>query len=231
MKISSKLRSIADSKKAKILQSFFKTKKGEYGEGDLFLGIPVPRQRELVNAHWKTTNIIEIKKLLYSRFHEERLTALLILIKKYDISEKESKKSLIKFYLDNLSQVNNWDLVDLSAPNLLGNFLLDKTKKILYKLVISKNLWERRIAIVSTIYFIRKDKFEDTLKISKLLLKDKEDLIHKAVGWMLREVGKRDISLLREFLDENKKNMPRTSLRYAIERMSLIERQRYLSKQ
>ncbi len=217
------------SEKSKILSKFFKTKKGEYGEGDLFLGITVPKIRSLVKEYWEETSLKELKELLKSKFHEERLTALLILVKKYESSE--NKKRVVDFYLKNLIHVNNWDLVDLSAPNILGDFFSENPKKILYKLAKSKNLWEKRIAIVSTLTFIRKNNFNDTLKISRILLKDKHDLIHKSVGWMLREVGKRDLKVLENFLEENYKQMSRTTLRYSIERMPPTKRRYYLTKQ
>lgn len=217
------------SEKSKILSKFFKTKKGEYGEGDLFLGITVPKIRSLVKEYWEETSLKELKELLKSKFHEERLTALLILVKKYESSE--NKKRVVDFYLKNLIHVNNWDLVDLSAPNILGDFFSENPKEILYKLVKSKNLWEKRIAIVSTLTFIRKNNFNDTLKISRILLKDKHDLIHKSVGWMLREVGKRDLKVLEKFLEKNYKQMSRTTLRYSIERMPQSKRRYYLTKQ
>lgn len=229
MNISSRLRKIKCIKKARTLSRFFKTKKGDYGEGDLFLGITIPQIRCIVDEYGEETSLNEVQRLLKSRFHEERLTALLILIKKYESSSK--KERLVEFYLKNLVSVNNWDLVDLSAPNILGNFLLDKSKRILYQLSKSENLWGRRIAIVSTLSFIRKNNFEDTLKISEILLGDEHDLIKKAVGWMLREVGKRNLRILEKFIEENHKKMSRTTLRYSIEKMSLPKRQYYLTKQ
>ncbi len=231
MIIQKELKKLADKEKAKILQRFFKTAKGQYGEGDLFLGVTVPQMRNLVKLYWKEISLDEIKKILDSKFHEERLTYLLILVKKYENSDDKQKWMFVKFYLKNLKKINNWDLVDLTAPNILGNFLLDRDRKILYKLVKSKNLWEKRISIISTFSFIRKNKFEDTLRISKILLQDKHDLIHKAVGWMLREVGKRDMKVLERFLEENYRNLPRTALRYAIEKMQADKRMYYLTKQ
>lgn len=229
MKLSTELKKLQNKEKAKILSKFFKTGKGEYGEGDLFLGIQVPKQREIVKRFWDKIDLKELAELLYSRFHEERLTALLILVKKYEKSS--NKKKIVSFYLKNLRRVNNWDLVDLSAPNILGDFLLNRNKKVLYRLVKSKDLWARRISIVSTFSLIRKNRFEDALNLSKILLSDSHNLIHKAVGWMLREIGKRDLSLLEDFIEQNYKKMSRITLRYSIERMPESKRIYYLAKQ
>jgi 3-methyladenine DNA glycosylase AlkD len=231
MDISSELRRLRNKDKAKILQKFFKTGKGQYGEGDLFLGVTVPQQRIIVKKFWGKATMKEVKKLLLSKFHEERLTALLILIKKYENSEEKIKKEIANFYLKNTKRINSWDLVDLTAPKILGNYLLNKKRKILFKLVKSKNLWERRISIVSTLAFIRENQFKDTIKISEILLDDKQDLIQKAIGWMLREVGKRNIEILESFLENNYKKMSRTALRYSIERMPEAKRKYYLHKQ
>lgn len=218
----------ADPNKAKVLQSFFKTKPGEYGEGDIFWGITVPRQRQFAKQ-FKGAAMNDLKRLLNSKIHEHRLTALLILIDKYSKSEKTEQARLVKFYLANTKFINNWDLVDLSAPKILGDYLLDKNATALFQLAKSKSLWERRIAIISTLAFIKNNNFNKTLKISKLLLKDDHDLIHKAVGWMLREVGKRDKKTEIKFLEEFQHNMPRTMLRYAIEKFPESERQKYLN--
>ena len=224
------LMKVANKEKAKILQRFFKTGKGQYGEGDVFLGISVPDQRAIAKKHWERLGINGIEKFLRSNIHEKRLVALLILIEKYNKSYDGAKEALFKFYLKNTKYVNNWDLVDLSAPNIVGNYLLKrKDRKILYKLAKSKNLWEKRISIISTFAFIKDEKFNDTLRISKILLKDKHDLIHKAVGWMLREVGKRDRKLLERFLKDNYSKLPRTTLRYAIERFPEGLRKKFLS--
>ena len=221
--LKSDLRKIANPEKAKILQGFFKTGKGQYGEGDVFLGVTVPQSRAIVKEY-KDIPLIQIGQLLNSKIHEERLISLLILRENYPKNQKE----IFNFYLNNTKQINNWDLVDLSAPNIVGQFLKDKPKKILYKLANSENLWEKRIAIVSTFEFIRNNNFRDTLKISEILLKDKHDLIHKAVGWMLREVGKRDQKILEDFLKKHYEKIPRTTLRYAIERFEESKRQAYL---
>jgi len=221
------LRKSSDKVKAKILQGFFKTGKGQYGEGDVFLGVGVPVQRRIARSAAERISFDEVKVLLKSRIHEERLIGLLILVEKY----REEPKKVYDFYLKNIAGINNWDLVDLSAPKIVGDYLLGKKdRKILLKLARSKNLWERRIAIVSCYAFIREGQFKDVLKISKLLLGDKHDLIHKAVGWMLREVGKRDKKVLEGFLEENYSGLPRTTLRYAIERFGERERKRWLEK-
>ncbi|MFH1412582.1 MAG: DNA alkylation repair protein [bacterium] len=213
--------------KAKILARFFKTGKGEYGENDKFLGIIVPDQRSIAKKY-KDLSLFEIKKLLSSPWHEHRLTGALILTYKYP--KADNKKEIVDFYLKNSHAFNNWDLVDLTAPNIIGDYLLDKDRSVLYKLAKSNNLWTKRIAILATFAFIKQGDFIDCLRISKILLKDKHDLIHKAVGWMLREAGKRDIKVLKKFLDQNIKQMPRTMLRYAIERLPEKRRQFYLKK-
>jgi 3-methyladenine DNA glycosylase AlkD len=220
------LNKLANPDKAQILQSFFKTKKGQYGEGDIFLGITVPQQRQFAKKY-NHLSIPELQKLLNSKIHEQRLIALLILTNKF----KRNQKEIFEFYLKNAKQVNNWDLVDLTAPNIIGNYLQDKDKSILYQLARSPNLWEKRIAIVSTYTFIRNNQFKDTLAISKILLNDKHDLIHKAVGWMLREVGKRDQNKLETFLKQNYNKVSRTTLRYAIERFPEEKRRAYLKNQ
>jgi 3-methyladenine DNA glycosylase AlkD len=220
----------SDNERAKNLSRFFKTGRGEYGEGDIFLGITVPNQRNIVKKYWEKINLKETEELLKSKFHEERLTALLILVKKYSKSDEKEKEEIFNFYLSNTKYINNWDLVDLSAPNIIGNFILNKNHDILYKLAKSENLWEKRISIISTATFIRSNQFEDTIKISEILLNEKHDLIHKAVGWMLREIGKRNKSKLEKFLKKYHKKMPRTMLRYAIEKFPENERKGYLNK-
>jgi len=226
----------ANPAKARILQRFFKTGKGEYGEGDMFLGLTVPKQRMIANK-FADLPLKDIEKLLKSKIHEHRLIALLILVEKYSNSDHSdairgfgSHKQIYDFYLANSKCINNWDLVDLSAEKIIGRFLYDtKThRKVVYHLAKSKNLWERRIAILSTFYFIKNNQFTDTLKIAEKLLSDKNDLIHKAVGWMLREIGKRNVKVLEKFLESNYKKMPRTALRYAIERLPEKVRKGYL---
>ena len=226
-KIKEDLQKLENPEKAKILSRFFKTGKGEYAEGDIFLGIIVPEQRKLSKKYIDLT-LNDLEKLLESKVHEYRLTALFILVHKYEKANKITKKKIFDFYLSNTKYINNWDLIDLSSHKILGDFLYEKNKDILYKLAKSSSLWERRISIISTYYFIRKNNFEDTLNISKLLLNDKEDLIQKAVGWMLREVGKKDKKILLQFISKNYHKIPRTTLRYAIEKFSEAERLKYL---
>jgi 3-methyladenine DNA glycosylase AlkD len=236
------LRNLADFEKANILQRFFKTKKGEYGEGDIFLGIIVPNTRK-VAKRYINLELYEIKELLYSKIHEERLCALLILVQKFEClnnrkdpnkfsSERKlerARKNIFEFYIKNAKQANNWDLVDLSAPKIIGQYLLNKPRDILYKFAESKNLWEKRISIISTFTFIKNNQFEDTFKIAEILMNDRHDLIHKAVGWMLREVGKRSLKDEEKFLKKYSKKMPRTMLRYAIEKFPEGKRLKYLN--
>lgn len=209
------------------LQRFFKTGKGEYGEGDVFYGIKVPVQRTIAKQ-FKDLSLDAVKSLILSKVHEERLIAAFILVDQFNRGDEKKKKNILNFYLKNRKGINNWDLVDLSAPKIIGAYLIDKEKDLLYKFARSKDLWEKRIAIISTQTFIRKHFFEDTLKISKILLNDKHDLIHKAVGWMLREVGNRDLQTEEEFLKKHYKLMPRTMLRYAIEKFPELKRKAYL---
>lgn len=221
--IQKELRRYAKKDKVKIYQSFFKTGKGEYGEGDIFIGVTVPNTR-LVARKFKDINTSQAKALLKSKIHEERLCAILILVEKF----KDNEKEVVDFYLNNIKYVNNWDLVDLSADKILGKYLLNKNRKIIYKLVKSEDLWEKRISILTTFAFIKNNEYKDTLKIAELLLNDKHDLIHKAVGWMLREVGKRNLTEEERFLRKHYKKMPRTMLRYAIEGFQEKKRKRYL---
>lgn len=227
-KILRDLKSYSNSQKAKDLQRFFKTGIGEYGEGDKFIGVVVPDIRKVVGLHWKDTSIRDCTNLLHSPYHEVRLCSLLILVKKFQ-EDKASQCEIYKAYLSNTEYINNWDLVDLSAGHIIGQYLQNKDKKVLYRIARSKNLWERRISIIATFYFIYQKDHTETLKIAKILLQDKEDLIHKAVGWMLREVGKRcSQKLLEDFLKDNYKVMPRTMLRYSIERLPENRRIMYL---
>ena len=229
MQIIKDLKEVADEKLAKNYARFFKTGKGEYGEGDKFLGMRVGTIRKIAKKH-KEISFDDLEKLFEGEYHEYRLAAIFILKHKY----KEDPKKVVEMYLKNLKYVNNWDLVDVSAPNIIGNYLYNQpkiiAKKTLQTLAISKNLWKRRIAIVSTFFFIRQNRFEETIEITKILLKDKHDLIHKACGWMLREVGKRNQKVLESFLDENIKKMPRTMLRYSIEKFEEGKRKSYLKK-
>ncbi len=225
-----RLKQEANPQKAKLLQRFFKTGKGQYGEGDIFLGIIVPIQRNIAKE-FKELKTKEIQKLLNSKIHEKRLIALLILIEQYKKADEKTKKEIFEFYLKNANKnnINNWDLVDLSSHKIVGEYLLDKNREILYELAKSNNLWEERIAIISTFTFIRINEFNDSLKLADILLSDKHNLIHKAVGWVLREIGKKNKKILEEFLAKHHKNMPRTMLRYAIEKFPENERKRWLN--
>ncbi|MGD9105260.1 MAG: DNA alkylation repair protein [Desulfobacterales bacterium] len=225
--IQRRLQELGCRETAKSLQRFFKTGPGEYGEGDVFIGIRVPELRKLVTEYPDIT-IEESVQLLRSTIHEERFFALLILIGKYSKGNETVKRRIYERYLQHTQFINSWDLVDVSAPHIVGDFLMDKDKKPIYSLAKSNNLWERRIAILSTFRFIKDNKYSETLKISKILLTDKQDLIHKAVGWMLREIGKRHISTEEAFLKKYCKRMPRTMLRYAIEKFPESKRQKYL---
>lgn len=226
--IQNTIRKKANKQKAIFSQRFFKTGKGEYAEGDIFLGITVPELRK-ISRLFQDLSFSETKKFLQSKFHEERLTALFILVSQFQKGDEVKRKSVFDMYLSQTKWINNWDLVDSSADKIVGEYLFDKDKSILKKLATSTSLWERRIAIVSTFYFIRKGQFTETLQISKILLNDPHDLIHKAVGWMLREVGKRDIGTLVLFLDQYASKMPRTMLRYAIEKFPQTIRKQYLN--
>jgi len=217
----------ANKQRAEILQRFFKTGPGEYGEGDVFYGIKVPVQRTVAHQ-FQHLPLNDLQILLKSKVHEERLIALLILVLKFKYADEVVREKIFKFYLKNSERINNWDLVDLSADKIVGAFLIDKDKSLLFKLAKSSNLWERRIAMLSTYCFIKNGVFEVTLQIAELLLRDQQDLIHKAVGWMLREIGKRDLEPEEEFLKLHYKQMPRTMLRYAIEKFPEAKRQAYL---
>ncbi len=224
------LRSYSDSKKKKTSKNFFKTGKGEYGYGDVFLGVTVPICRKIA-IKYKNLSMKNITHLINSKIHEERLVGILILVHVYEINPESIKKKIVKYYLDNSNKINNWDLVDLSAPKIIGNFLKYKNNRnILEKLAKSDNLWKKRISIISTYSFIKNNDFDDCFKISNILMNDKHDLIHKAVGWMLREVGNRNMSKEESFLKKNYKIMPRTMLRYAIEKFPKNKRMIYMRK-
>ncbi len=227
IKLKKMLRSASDKKQAEILRKFFKTGKGEYGEGDKFLGLKVPVIRKITSQNLDLKHI-EIQTLLSSKYHEERLAALFILVKKYSLAGLKEKEEIFNFYLNNRTGINNWDLVDLSAPSIVGAYLYDKDKSPLFKLADSVKLWDKRISVISSFYFIKHSMFDVTLNLAEILLEDKHDLIHKAVGWMLREIGKRDINTEENFLHERYKKMPRTMLRYAIEKFPEKKRQAYL---
>lgn len=221
------LLSLADQDIADHSRRFFKTAAGEYGFGDRFLGIRVPAIRQTVKRY-ADTPLDVTTRLLKSEYHEIRLFALLLLVAQFSKADKNRRKKIYDIYLANTRHINNWDLVDSSAHKIVGVYLENNDRSVLYKLSRSDSLWERRIAIIATYHYIREDQFEDTLRISEQLLDDQEDLIHKAVGWMLREVGKRDKPAEIAFLNKHYRAMPRTMLRYAIERFSNEERQNYL---
>ncbi|MCK9361255.1 DNA alkylation repair protein [Patescibacteria group bacterium] len=223
------LKTAADPKKAAFLPSFFKTGKGEYGEGDRFIGVTVPKLRALARKH-PTLPLKDIETLLKSPIHEERLLSLIILAHQYDKADEQGKEKIYRFYLKNAKRVNNWDLVDSSAHKIVGPHVDGKDDQILDKLARSKNLWEKRIAIISTFHFIYKGDCSKTYRIADRLMKDEHDLIHKAVGWMLRETGKRCSEVgLERYLEPRAARMPRTMLRYAIEKMPPAKRAHYLA--
>ena len=222
------IRRFANRKKAEILRGFFKTGPGEYGEGDTFLGIQVPTIRQ-IEKKFRGTPLGEIKKLIRSRIHEERLLALLMLVQLYAEGDGVLKEKIYDFYVKSTKYINNWDLVDLSAPNIVGKHLSDRSRKPIYALAKSRDLWKRRIAIMATFHFIKRGDFADTLRISRMLITDDHDLVHKAVGWMLREIGKRSLPAEERYLKLHYRNMPRTMLRYAVERFPEGKRQRYLN--
>ena len=228
-KIKKELSQLHNPEKAKNLSWFFKTGKGQYGEGDIFLGIPVPEQRKVAKRYIDIP-LIELQELLSSKIHEHRLTALLILVSKYEKADTSGRNEIFNFYLRNTENINNWDLVDLSAPRIVGEYLYHKDPSILFTLAKSNNVWERRIAVLSTFNFIRYNDFDSALKLAELLVHDEHDLIHKAVGWMLREIGKRNQETEEQFLKKHYMHMPRTMLRYAIEKFDKDTRKSYLTK-
>lgn len=231
MSVQADIQKFANKEKAVLLSRYFKTGKGQYGEGAVFLGLTVPQQRAIAQKY-KDLPLREIELLLKQNIHEYRLTALLILVKQFEKGSDEERKQIVNLYLHNTKYINNWDLVDLSAPKIVGTYLLHQKpkRKLLYTFAKSKNLWERRIAIMSTFPFIKQKDFSDTYAIAEDLLHDKHDLIHKTVGWCLREIGKVDQKKEEEFLKKHAKMMPRTMLRYAIEKFPIVQRARYLHK-
>lgn len=225
--IQNELRQLSNKEIAEHSQRFFKTGKGQYGQGDKFLGIRVPVIRKIAKKYSKNS-IDECAQLLKSKFHEERLLSLLMLVAIFKKANNEDRKAIYTLYLDSTRFINNWDLVDCSAEHIIGAYLRKTDKQPIYRLAKSDTLWERRISIMSTFHFIKYNEFVDSLRISKILLHDKEDLIHKAVGWMLREIGKRDIETEEVFLRKYYTEMPRTMLRYSIEKFPQNKRKRYL---
>ncbi|MDH2916242.1 MAG: DNA alkylation repair protein [Gallionella sp.] len=225
--ISAELRSLASPELATLQRRFFKTGPGQYGEGDVFLGIKVPPLRALAKRH-RDADLDTVSTLLHSEYHEERLFALLLLMQFYERASEKERTGAFDLYLGNTAHINNWDLVDVSSPHIVGRHLATRSRKVLHRMAKSTSLWERRIAIISTLYFIRDNDFDDTLHIAETLLHDEHDLMHKAVGWMLREVGKRDLETEEAFLLQHYRGMPRTMLRYAVERFPEKRRQQYL---
>lgn len=225
--IMASLRALGNEEKSRHLSGFFKTGEGQYGYGDKFLGLPVPLTRGVAKRH-KDAPLGVAEELLHSEWHEARLCALLILVEKMKRAKADDAKLIVDMYLANTAHINNWDLVDLSAPYVVGKYLLDKPRDVLYGLASSPLLWDNRIAMVSTYAFIKSNELDDTFSLAVLLLGHKHDLMHKAVGWMLREAGKRDMARLRAFVDGHWHEMPRTMLRYAIEKYPEDERQSVL---
>lgn len=218
-----------DAKRAKAAARYFKTGKGDYGEGDRFLGIPVPITRRIIKKYY-TLPLPKLEQLLKSPLHEHRLAALLILVEQFKKGNRKEQQRIVKMYLRNTKHINNWDLVDTSAPEIIGAYLFAATeeRKLLDKLAASKSLWEQRIAILATLYFIQQKRYTETLHIAEKLLHHKHDLIHKAIGWMLREIGNKDQKTEEAFLKKHYKTMPRTALRYAIEKFPESSRKAYL---
>ena len=225
--IKQQLIALGNKDKAEILSSFFQTKEGQYAHGDIFLGVTVPQIRKTV-APFKNLPLNELSKLLQSEFHECRFAALVILVEQFKCGDETERENIYNFYLSNTEQINNWDLVDVSCHQIVGAWLMDKERTALYELAKSDLLWDQRIAIVSTWTFIRKNDFEDTLYLSEFFLNHPHHLIHKACGWMLREVGKRNKTTLTNFLDQFASQMPRVMLRYSLEKLSENERKNYL---
>lgn len=222
------LENAADPERAEINQRFFKTRPGEYGEGDLFRGIRVPVLRKLCREY-ESLSTKDLMPLLESKYHEDRLLGLIILVRQFEHGGSEDKSRIYNFYLSHTKYINNWDMVDCSAPSIVGGYLHDRSRAPIHRLAKSANLWERRIAALATFHFIRRGEFDDALRIAKTLVSDTEDLIHKAIGWMLREIGSRDIEAEEAFLRLHYKTMPRTMLRYAIEKFPESKRKLYLT--
>ncbi|MDA7916063.1 DNA alkylation repair protein [Verrucomicrobia bacterium] len=226
-KLAKRIRLYVNEEKREFFPRFFRTGKGEYGEGDKFLGIMIPDLRR-VAKEFENLSLEECGKLLDSRWHEERLISLIIMVNRFKKADVKDQEAVYDLYFKHLKRVNSWDLVDTSAHVIVGGWLFNRSRKKLYTMAKSKDLWQRRIAIITTFHFIRKNDFRDTLELSEILVKDEHDLMHKGVGWMLREMGKRDVKLLKRFLDRHAATMPRTMLRYAIEKFYDKERKHYM---
>ncbi|ANM32242.1 DNA alkylation repair protein [Acidobacteria bacterium Mor1] len=218
---------VAEPDRVEVLQRFFQTGEGQYGEGDVFLGVRVPNVRKVARAH-RDLSLVDLQSLLRSKFHEERQLALFILVIQFQRGDAALQKQIYDLYLANTERINNWDLVDGSAHQIVGGYLLERGRGPLRRLARSKSLWEQRIAIIATLTFIKQEEFEDTFELAEMLLLHPHDLIHKAVGWMLREVGNRDREAMETFLKPRHHTMPRTMLRYAIEKLPESRRREYL---
>jgi 3-methyladenine DNA glycosylase AlkD len=228
-KIQRELKRQGTRSKAKVAQGYFKTGKGDYGEGDVFIGVTVPDQRKIAKKYYEELSLKDVRELLKSPIHEHRFTALEILVFKFEsAAHAKERDKIADFYLLNTRYINNWDLVDTSASYVLGSYLHDKNRAILCTLARSKNVWERRIAIVATQHFIRNKQFTETFIIAEMLMNDVHDLIHKAVGWMLREVGNQDKTALLRFLKQFHTQMPRVMFRYAVERLTPAEKKQFV---
>lgn len=220
-----------DDKRAAHCQCFFKTAKGQYGEGDVFLGIMSAQNRSLAKKYYKNLSLFDLEELLQNEYHEVRACALLMAVLQYEKGDIDIRKRIFDFYISNTDRINNWDLVDLTAPNIVGHYVYNYgNTDILWTLAKSGHLWSERISIVAALYFIRQKNFEYITSVCEYFLSHRHDLIHKACGWMLREVGKRDVSVLEAFLDKNTLKMPRTMLRYSIEKFPEEQRKKYLLK-
>ncbi|OGY78606.1 MAG: DNA alkylation repair protein [Candidatus Kerfeldbacteria bacterium RIFCSPHIGHO2_02_FULL_42_14] len=228
-KITAEFRKHTNKSRAKTNAWFFKTGKGEYGEGDKFLGLTVPEQRKIAKKFAAVLGLKEIERLLRSPYHEYRLTALFMLVLRYQ-KKLGAQKTIYQIFIRNAAYINNWDLVDSSAPYILGDYLYRRDKKVLYRFAHARNLWKKRIAMLATYGFIKNNEFEDALAIAKILLADAHDLIHKAVGWMLREIGNRNQQVEEAFLKKFCKKIPRTALRYALEKFPQQKREAYLKR-
>lgn len=225
--VQQRLRALADPARAAGSLRYFKTGPGEYGEGDRFIGIAVPELRRL-SREFSQLPLPELQRLLESPWHEERALALLIMVRQYQRSDAAARRSIYEMYLQNTPRINNWDLVDCSAEHIVGAHVLDRGRSALRRLAKSGSLWERRIAVLATFHYIKRGEFDETLRLARILISDREDLIHKAVGWMLREVGERNRAVGEHFLREHAAVMPRTMLRYAIEKFPIALRKRYM---
>lgn len=229
LKVKTELKKVSSKKRKETNEWFFKTGKGEYGEGDKFMGVSMPDLRKVAKS-FLDLPFEEISKLLESKIHEHRLAGLVVLVENFKKADEKNKKKIFNFYRKNLKHINNWDLVDISCPYIIGGYLLDKEgeRKQLYTWAKSKDLWKNRVAIVSTWYFIRNNDLKDVYLLSEILLNHEHDLIHKAVGWMLREAGKKDEAKLKKFLDKHTTKMPRTMLRYSLEKFSKKDKKYYM---